>query len=195
MWVFYVYVPVLFSSLPCPCTPTGYVWGWQPGGAAVQCPSLGTLQQGVEQQQLQWIRDQLRVWLRERKQLQREWRQQALALLQPRGKGFSLWFRVALHYYTHSHRFPAKTTQGGCEEIHENKTKQKKRPKGPRILLLACKWRVILGKIKAFETKRKKEITLLHFPQIGDEWSTLQGSQLAWSFMQLCLHSNGLLTV
>lgn len=42
-----------------------------------------------------------------------------------------------------------------------------------------CKWRWMLGQIKAFETKMKKEITLLHFPQIGGEWSTLQGSQLA----------------
>lgn len=116
MWVFLCSCFLLF---PLP-SPVGCVWGWQPGGAAVQRPSLGTLQQGVEQQQLQWIRDQLRVWLRERKQLQREWRQQALALLQPRGKGFcSLLFRAAICYYAHSDLFPAKPTKGGCGEMHK----------------------------------------------------------------------------
>lgn len=113
-----------------PPSPMGCVWGWQPGGATVQRPSLGTLQQGVEQQQLQWIREQLRVWLRERKQLQREWRQQALALLQPRGKGFcSLWFRAAIRHYTHSDLFPAKPTQGVCGEMHKKTGRE--RPRDP----------------------------------------------------------------
>lgn len=136
MWGFYVYVPVSLSSLPCPRTPMGCVWGWQPGGAAVQRPSLGTLQQRGEQQQLQWIRDQLRVWLRERKQLQREWRKQTLALLQPRGKGFSLydlgWHSITTPTHTFSQPSQHKEAVRRCME------KKKVGEKGPRIILLAC---------------------------------------------------------
>lgn len=101
---FFLFVCSFF--LLSPSLPVGCMWGQQPGGAAVQHPRPGTLQQGVEQQQLQWIRDQLGVWLGERKQLQRERRQQALTLLQPRGKGFcSSWFGVVSRYYTHSDFF------------------------------------------------------------------------------------------
>lgn len=180
----------LFPSLPSPA-PMGYVWGWQPGGAAVQRPSLGTLQQRGEQQQLQWIRDQLRVWLRERKQLQREWRKQTFALLQPRGKGFSLhdlgWHSITTPTHTFSQPSQHKEAVRRCME----KKKWERKAQGSSSWH-AVKWK---WQIKAFETKMKKERTLLHFPQIGDEWSTLQGSQLPWSFMQLCLHSNGLLSV
>lgn len=115
---------VFSSRLPFP-------WAQQPGGAAVQHPSPRTLQQGVQQQQLQWVREQLGVWLREREQLQREWRQQALTLLQPRGKGsHSLSFGMAICYYIHSDLF---SRSGAWEEMHGTKMDAK----STGVLLLA----------------------------------------------------------
>lgn len=136
-----------FLLFPLP-SPVGCVWGWQPGGATIQHPSLRTLQQGVEQQQLQWIRDQLRVWLRERKQLQREWRQQALALLQPRGKGFcSLWFRATICYYTHSDLF---SSQANTRKLWGDAQKYgRARPRGYSSWhAVKCKCLGILGRLK-----------------------------------------------
>lgn len=148
---------VFSSRLPFP-------WAQQPGGAAVQHPSPRTLQQGVQQQQLQWVWEQLGVWLREREQLQREWRQQALALLQPRGKGsHSLWFGMAICYYAHSDFFPDQEPGRRCTE-----------PKGMQKVQGSSswhptkqKWWGMLGQIKAKETKMKKEMTVWYFPWNG----------------------------
>lgn len=158
--VFKCFSLCVFSS------PLPFPWAQQPGGAAVQHPSPRTLQQGVEQQQLQWVREQLGVWLREREQLQREWRQQALALLQPRGKGsHSLWFGAAVHYYTHSDLFSSPGALGGDAK---NKKKWMWKAQGSSSWHPAkCKLWGMLGQIKANETKMMKEMTMWYFPQTG----------------------------
>lgn len=148
--VFKCFSLCVFSS------PLPFPWAQQPGGAAVQHPSPRTLQQGVEQQQLQWVREQLGVWLREREQLQREWRQQALALLQPRGKGsHSLWFGVAILYYTHSDLFSSPGALGGDAKKKKNGCEKHRDP--PPGTLRNASYGGCWGRLKQMKQKWRRK--------------------------------------